>query len=499
VVALLVVSGLAPATAVAAPNGALDARPSVDGTPTKTTAVSSGNTTITIDMQPGGDARWTITIRETVSNESDAADLEALAREYENGTTEFLSTTPFSTAAQSVGDAVDRDMEITDVERNGEVTNDTLQLTVSFRWTNFARTGNNVISVRDVFNGSTGQWFGAGVNGGPGLTSNQRLVIVPPEGYSISSVSGNDYSIQDGTIRWQGPVSFDGESLYAIFTRDGSGPTPTTSITSTTVGTEQPGPDDESNALLIPLALFVIGALVAAAYIATRSDVTIGPDDVGDAGPTGHDSEDSDGGASVRAESAVEEGASADSTAAAEGASAGAAQSAADAAPDEEIDVEGFLEGWANLEDTHDFFPLLRKYGVSRTQALRLGEGRFTRRVADESVRKALQSAAEQETPIMVFVGSPGCIQIHTGPVNTLKATPPWYNVLDPGFQLHLNEALIAQSWVVEKPVESGRVTSLEVIDEEGGVIVRLFGRRKDGAAEREDWRSILKELPESA
>lgn len=165
--------------------------------------------------------------------------------------------------------------------------------------------------------------------------------------------------------------------------------------------------------------------------------------------------------------------------------------------PDGEIDVNGFLQEWAELEDTHDFFPLLRKYDVSRTQALRLGEGRFTRRVRGESARTTLQAVAEQDTPIMVFVGSPGCIQIHTGPVHALKATPPWYNVLDPGFQLHLNEERIAQAWVVKKPVENGHVTSLELIDERGGIIVRFFGKRKDGASERQDWRSILEGLPE--
>jgi putative hemin transport protein len=164
--------------------------------------------------------------------------------------------------------------------------------------------------------------------------------------------------------------------------------------------------------------------------------------------------------------------------------------------PDAEIDVEGFLEEWSDLKDTHDFFPLLQDYDVSRTQALRFGEGRFTRRVPDESLHRTLQTAAEQGTPIMVFVGSPGCIQIHTGPVNTLKATPPWYNVLDPGFRLHLNEERIDQVWVVKKPTIDGRITSLELMDADGGVIARFFGKRKSGQPERDDWRSILENLP---
>lgn len=167
--------------------------------------------------------------------------------------------------------------------------------------------------------------------------------------------------------------------------------------------------------------------------------------------------------------------------------------------PDEEIGVDAFLDEWAELEDTHDFFPLLQDYGVSRTQALRFGEGRFTRRVPDDSLRRMLGAAAEQETPIMVFVGSPGCIQIHTGPVNKLKATPPWYNVLDPGFQLHLNEERIDQAWVVKKPTVDGRITSLELMDADGGIIARFFGKRTSGQPEREDWRSILEALPSAS
>ena len=169
---------------------------------------------------------------------------------------------------------------------------------------------------------------------------------------------------------------------------------------------------------------------------------------------------------------------------------------ATDETLDAAINVDGFLQDWADLKDTHDFFPLLREYDVSRTQALRFGEGRFTRRVPDNGLRQTLQDAAERETPIMVFVGSPGCIQIHTGPVKKLKATPPWYNVLDPGFQLHLNEEQIDQAWVVQKPTTDGIVTSLELLDADGGIIARLFGKRKPGLPELEAWRDILDGVP---
>jgi putative hemin transport protein len=36
--------------------------------------------------------------------------------------------------------------------------------------------------------------------------------------------------------------------------------------------------------------------------------------------------------------------------------------------PDDQIDVVGFRKGWVDLQDTHEFFGLLKKYKVTRTQ-----------------------------------------------------------------------------------------------------------------------------------
>jgi len=164
--------------------------------------------------------------------------------------------------------------------------------------------------------------------------------------------------------------------------------------------------------------------------------------------------------------------------------------------PDNEIDAEGFVQGWTDLEDTHDFYPLTKKYGVTRTQALRLGAPKFTRSVSTDSLRAVLQMAAERGVEIMVFVGNRGCIQIHTGPVKKLKEHGPWYNVLDPDFNLHLKEADMVEAWVVEKPTVDGTVTSLELFDATGWAIATLFGKRKPGLPELESWREIVAELP---
>jgi len=92
----------------------------------------------------------------------------------------------------------------------------------------------------------------------------------------------------------------------------------------------------------------------------------------------------------------------------------------------------------------------------------------------------------------MVFVGNRGMIQIHTGPVKTIRVMGPWLNVLDPDFNLHLRADLIASAWAVRKPTSDGIVTSLELFDAEGENIAMLFGARKPGTPELEGWRELI-------
>lgn len=157
--------------------------------------------------------------------------------------------------------------------------------------------------------------------------------------------------------------------------------------------------------------------------------------------------------------------------------------------PDAAIDTEGLRIAWASLRDTHDFFGLLRRFGTGRTQALRLAGKDFARKVPNGAARSVLEAAAAEKLPIMVFVGNRGCIQIHTGPVSTIRINDSWVNVMDPGFNLHLREDRIAESWVVAKPTLDGVVTSLEIYDEDGETIAQFFGKRKPGVPEDGRWR----------
>jgi putative hemin transport protein len=162
---------------------------------------------------------------------------------------------------------------------------------------------------------------------------------------------------------------------------------------------------------------------------------------------------------------------------------------------DSEIDAEGFKKAWTELKDTHDFFMMTRKFGVSRTQALRLAPEGFAKKIDSAKVVNVLEDASENGLPIMVFVGNRGIIQIHTGEVKKTLWHQQWFNVMDPDFNLHLDVTKIAEAWIVKKPTEDGEVTAIEVFNKEGDFIVQFFGKRKPGIPELQEWKDLVAEL----
>lgn len=165
--------------------------------------------------------------------------------------------------------------------------------------------------------------------------------------------------------------------------------------------------------------------------------------------------------------------------------------------PDSEIDVAGLREAWLGMTDTHEFFGLLRKFGVARTQALRLVGEDLARPTSRTSLEDVLRAVAGKDLPIMVFVGNRGVIQIHSGPIHKVAPMGDWINVLDPGFDLHVRTSRVASAWVVRKPTADGDVTSLELYTEDGEQLVHVVGKRHTGEAENPAWRAVVTSLPQ--
>ncbi|MER8845908.1 MULTISPECIES: hemin-degrading factor [Mesorhizobium] len=151
---------------------------------------------------------------------------------------------------------------------------------------------------------------------------------------------------------------------------------------------------------------------------------------------------------------------------------------------------------WSRLTDVHQFFGMLKTLKLSRRQAVRMVGQDYAWPLDNDAVRAMFHHAAESEMPIMCFVGNSGCIQIHSGPIKSIKSMGPWINVLDETFHLHLRTDHIHEVWAVRKPTKDGHVTSLEVYAANGDMIIQFFGKRHEGESERDDWRFLAEHLP---
>lgn len=163
---------------------------------------------------------------------------------------------------------------------------------------------------------------------------------------------------------------------------------------------------------------------------------------------------------------------------------------------DEDVNVDALRTHWSKLHDVHHFHDMLQTFGISRHQAMRLGGDPWSREVPADALKHLLPKAAEQEVPIMIFVGNPGCIQIHTGPVKTLMERDGWYNVMDPRFTLHVQESEIASAFVVRKPMQGGIITTVELYTPTGENVAILCGQRDAGTPERAEWIALTESLP---
>lgn len=165
---------------------------------------------------------------------------------------------------------------------------------------------------------------------------------------------------------------------------------------------------------------------------------------------------------------------------------------------DQEINIPAVQEAWKELQDTHDFFSILRTHGVSRRQAMRIAPAGYTRQIPVTGIEALLQKVAGSGIDFMVFIGNKSCIQIHTGKAQRILRTGPWINILDEDFNMHLRDVNLESAWIVKKPTNLGFVHSVEAYDANGELVVQFFGKRKPDVPEREDWRQLLQSFEES-
>ncbi|WP_375451787.1 hemin-degrading factor [uncultured Devosia sp.] len=166
------------------------------------------------------------------------------------------------------------------------------------------------------------------------------------------------------------------------------------------------------------------------------------------------------------------------------------------AAPGTPAGLDELRRRWSAMTDTHQFFGLLKALNYPRLTALETVGEDYAWQLDHAAVAGLFTAAAGTDLPLMAFVGNHGCIQIHSGPITTVKTMGPWLNIMDDTFHLHLRLDQVAAVWGVRKPTADGHVTSLEVYDENRELIIQFFGKRIEGSDERVAWRDLVQNLP---
>ncbi|MCH8467058.1 MAG: hemin-degrading factor [Roseinatronobacter sp.] len=151
---------------------------------------------------------------------------------------------------------------------------------------------------------------------------------------------------------------------------------------------------------------------------------------------------------------------------------------------------------WAEMTDTHQFLRMVSKLKMNRLGAYRVAGAPWAFALRPDAVTGVLQKAAQDQIPLMIFVGNQGCIQIHGGPVTRIEPMGPWINVLDPRFNLHLRADHVAEVWHVIKPIRDGMAHSIEAFDADGTLIGQIFGKR---APDTRAFRAMVEALPRKA
>ncbi len=223
-------------------------------TETPTPAPVTENTTFYVQLQPNGDARWTITDTYALEDENDTEAFEQLAQQFVDGNAGTEWEAAFREANDAATTATGREMNVTSVNRDYVVDDRRGILILEFTWTNFATVDGDRLAVGDAFNTTDGTWLNS-------LTDDQTLVIAAPAGYGVQS-SPPTMGVRNGELRFEGPRTFEPGFLEVAYTGN-QGPT-----TSTT--TEDPNPGGAlgntplwAGALLV----LVVGIVVAVGYM----------------------------------------------------------------------------------------------------------------------------------------------------------------------------------------------------------------------------------------
>jgi len=178
-------------------------------------------TRIRIEPTPDRDARWEVSVRYALTDETEISAFETAGERFLDGEV-GPDPTLFEGFAREASRNVNRTMRIEDVEREvnvhedpsefdvaGEETVAVGELRLTFVWTEFLETDGENLVLGDALTTPEGTWLRS-------LTEGQTLEVATPEGYAVTGTPGSTVQIRDNAVTIEGPRTFDEDERVAV-------------------------------------------------------------------------------------------------------------------------------------------------------------------------------------------------------------------------------------------------------------------------------------------
>ncbi|PAU85200.1 hypothetical protein CK500_00605 [Halorubrum salipaludis] len=199
-------------------------------------------TQIRIEPTPDRDARWTVSVRYALADETDRAAFDATGDRFRDGEI-GPDAALFEGFAREASRNVDRTMRIEDVEREvvvhddpssfdvaGDQTTAVGELRLTFVWTEFLEAdGENLVLGDALTTPNDGTWLLS-------LEEGQTLEVATPEGYTVTGTPGATVPLRDNAVIIEGPRTFaEGERVAVVYAPAGTTAPPWTMLTAAIV------------------------------------------------------------------------------------------------------------------------------------------------------------------------------------------------------------------------------------------------------------------------
>lgn len=178
-------------------------------------------TRIRIEPAPDRDARWEVSVRFALADETEVEAFETAGERFLDGEV-GPGPSLFEGFAREASRNVDRTMRIVDVDREvrvhedpsefdvaGDETAAVGELRLTFVWTEFLGTDGENLVLGDALTTPDGTWLRS-------LGEGQTLEVATPEGYTVTGTPGATVPLRDNAVIIEGPRTFGEDERVAV-------------------------------------------------------------------------------------------------------------------------------------------------------------------------------------------------------------------------------------------------------------------------------------------